>query len=67
MSDRSRPNSIITYKVISKIFFVYLFLLQQVKGKVAIGRARYLLNIVFIHLMVQIHSFPLTIKKIIKD
>jgi hypothetical protein len=32
---------------------------KALKGKVAIGRARYLLNIVFQHLDVQIISFPL--------
>lgn len=32
--------------------------LNPIKGKVAIGKVRYLLNIVFIHLDVRIISFP---------
>ena len=35
-----------------------LLLYNVLKGKVAIGKARYLLNIVFSHLDVQIISFP---------
>ena len=34
------------------------------KGKVAIGKARYLLNIMLTHLDVQVVSFPITINYI---
>ena len=52
-------------------FYSYKFKLynckkkKKKKGKVAIGKARYLLNIVFQHLMVQIHSFPLLITDVL--
>jgi hypothetical protein len=44
-----------------------LILLEIIKkkneGKVAIGKARYLLNIVYLHLDVQVISFPLSYYK----
>jgi hypothetical protein len=45
------------YRIVAGLTRIYL-LLSTYSGKVAIGRARYLLNIVFIHLDVRFISFP---------
>ena len=46
-------------KNIFSINILFFFEQKKIKGKVAIGRARYLLNIVFSHLDVRFISFPI--------